>query len=124
MKVKFELEGFTEDQARETKQAIYDLLDSMYPDTMVPAIEADPVSCKSWQQRLATGSVNTEELQGCMTGYAIDPLESAIESTVRMMDERMASDRSPSLNVSSKLMGHLEDLLAEQLRRLTPTSDE
>ena len=36
-----------------------------------------------------------------------------------MMDERMASDRSPSLNVGSMLMGHLEELLAEQLRQVT-----
>ena len=70
-----------------------------------------------WRSRIASGSV--EELQGFTTGYAIDPLGSAIELIVRMMDERMASDRSPSLNVGSMLMGHLEELLAEQLRQVT-----
>lgn len=77
-----------------------------------------------WQQHLSSGSVNTDEVQGCMTGYAIGPLESAIESTIRIIDERMASDRSPSLSISSMLVGHLEELLAEQLRRLTPTGGE
>ena len=69
--------------------------------------------------QLSKGAASVEAIQGFTTGYAIDPLESAIELIVRMMDERMASDRSPSLNVGSMLMGHLEELLAEQLRQVT-----
>lgn len=69
--------------------------------------------------QLLSGTVSVEAVQGFTAGYAIDPLESAIELIVRMMDERMASDRSPSLNVGVMLMGHLEELLAEQLRRVT-----
>lgn len=58
-------------------------------------------------------------VEGMVLDSYLDPLEQAIESTVRMMDERMASDRSPSLNVGLMLMGHLEELLAEQLKRVT-----
>ena len=90
-------------------------VDTSAIDSALEKIEA--LGKDYWRSQIASGSV--EELQGFTTGYAIDPLESAIELIVRMMDERMASDRSPSINVGSMLMGHLEELLAEQLRRVT-----
>ena len=90
-------------------------VDTSAIDSALERIEA--LGKDYWRSRIASGSV--EELQGFTTGYDIDPLWSAIELIVRMMDERMANDRSPSLNVGSMLMGHLEELLAEQLRRVT-----
>lgn len=90
-------------------------VDTSAIDSALERIEA--LGKDYWRSRIASGSV--EELQGFTTSYAIDPLGSAIELIVRMMDERMASDRSPSLNVGSMLMGHLEELLAEQLRQVT-----
>jgi len=80
---------------------------------------SDSVGVEQWERQLLSGAVSMEAVQGLTTGYTVDPLESAIELIVRMMDERMASDRSPSLNVGVMLMGHLEELLAEQLRRVT-----
>ena len=58
-------------------------------------------------------------IQGEVMGFALDPLESAIESTVRLVDDRLAADHPSSLNISTMLVGHLEDLLAEQLKRVT-----
>lgn len=90
-------------------------VDTSAIDSALEKIEA--LGKDYWRGQIASGSV--EGLHGFTTGYAIDPLESAIELIVRMMDERMASDRSPSLNVGVMLMGHLEELLAEQLRQVT-----
>ena len=92
-------------------------VDTSAIDSALEKIEA--LGKDYWLRKISSGTASVEAVQGFTTGYAIDPLESAIELIVRMMDERMASDRSPSLNVGVMLMGHLEELLAEQLRRVT-----
>ena len=77
-----------------------------------------------WRSRIASGSV--EELQGFTTGYAVDPPESAIESTTRIMREegehaadiaRTLSDR-PTTSLYRAMGEHLDKLLALQIRRL------
>ena len=92
-------------------------IDTSEVDAALEKVEA--LGKAFWEPQLSSGTVSVEAVQGLTTGYTVDPLESAIELIVRMMDERMASDRSPSLNVGVMLMGHLEELLAEQLRRVT-----
>lgn len=61
-------------------------------------------------------------IQGEAMSFMLDPLEQAIELIVRLVDERLAAGHPSSLNISAMLVGHLEDLLAEQLKRVT--SDE
>ncbi|WP_341522988.1 hypothetical protein AABC73_06970 [Pseudomonas sp. G.S.17] len=58
-------------------------------------------------------------IQGEAINFMLDPLEQAIELTVRLVDERLAADHPSCLNISAMLVGHLEELLAEQLKRVT-----
>lgn len=71
-------------------------------------------------------SGRAEALEGFTTGYAIDHLESAIESTTRIMREegehaadiaRTLSDRSTT-SLYRAMGEHLDKLLALQIRRL------
>lgn len=83
-------------------------------------------SYEYWRKHLSTGVASVEALQGCVTGYVIDPLESAIESTTRIMREegehaadiaRTLSDR-PTTSLYRAMGEHLDKLLALQIRRL------
>ncbi|MQT83973.1 hypothetical protein GHN92_05240 [Pseudomonas sp. FSL R10-2964] len=95
-------------------------VDTSAIDSALEKIEA--LGKDYWRSRIASGSV--EELQGFTTGYAIDHLESAIESTARVMrDER---DRAVGLLLTTLTGGtlkrfgdHLDKLLALQLKQLS-----
>lgn len=81
-----------------------------------------------WRHQLSSGVASVEALQGCVTGYAIDPLEAAIESTTRVMRDERESMAQVSMTVggdipSTSLYGrmgeHLDKLLAIQIERVT-----
>ena len=97
-------------------------VDTSAIDSALEKIEA--LGKDYWRSRIASGSV--EELQGFTTGYAIDHLESAIESTTRIMREegehaadiaRTLSDR-PTTSLYRAMGEHLDRLLALQLKQL------
>jgi hypothetical protein len=77
-----------------------------------------------WLRNISSGTASVEAAQGFTTGRAIDPLESAIESTARVMrDER---DRAVGLLLTTLTGGtlkrfgdHLDDLLALQIKQLS-----
>ena len=72
-------------------------------------------------------SAKIDAIQGQTVGFALDPLEQAIELTVRVLrDERehlahismtMSGDASPS-PIYKRMSNHLESLLAVQLKRV------
>lgn len=53
-----------------------------------------------------------EALRDCTAGFALDPLEQAIDQTVRLVAESEGE-------LSVRLSRHLDTLLSEQLKRLT-----
>ena len=71
---------------------------------------------------LALGKV--EALQGFTTGYAIDPLESAIEMAARLVSEHVTGSAPTCMTVLSVMTGHLELLLELQLKRLSSPNDD
>lgn len=90
------------------------------------SLEALELSRQYWDGRLGSGVASVDALQGCVTGYAIDPLEAAIESTTRIMREegehaadiaRTLSDR-PTTSLYRAMGEHLDKLLALQLKQL------
>ncbi|VVO23088.1 hypothetical protein [Pseudomonas fluorescens] len=63
---------------------------------------------------------------GEVVGFSLDPLEQAIESTVRMLREEATSllpdvtgDTLAAMAVYGRMVNHLDALLAEQLKRVT-----
>lgn len=71
----------------------------------------------------AGAELKVEALQGVSSGFMLDPLEQAIESTVRMLrDEHqqmkdMGAEQDTSL--SDRLGSHLDALLAIQIQRVS-----
>lgn len=71
----------------------------------------------------AGAELKLEALQGFASGFMLDPLEQAIESTVRMLrDEHqhmrdMGAEHDTSL--SDRLGSHLDALLAIQTKRVS-----
>jgi energy-coupling factor transporter ATP-binding protein EcfA2 len=63
-----------------------------------------------------------EALQGCASSFLLDPLEQAIESTVRMLrdeHQQMADAKaSQDTALSDRLGAHLDTLLVTQLSRV------
>lgn len=89
---------------------------------------------------VAPASPKVEAIQGQAISFMLDPLEQAIESTVRLMREeseialpsimRLGESRvnqvsmstecsQPSTSVGSRLGKHLDELLAAQLKRVS-----
>ena len=101
-------------------------IDSEYDLRELPVDDLDPAGLAYWQKQLGVGAVDEDALQGCVTGYAIDPLESAIDQAVRLLsDER---DRLHEIGIGEsesgkglliKLGTHLNDLMSLQLKRLS-----
>jgi len=65
--------------------------------------------------------------QGEVVGFSLDPLEQAIESTARVMRDELVrmdelrftlSDQIPASTLYTRLGAHMEQLLAEQLKRV------
>ena len=92
------------------------------------SLEALELSRQYWGGRLGSGVASVEALQGCVTGFAIDPLESAIESTTRIMRDEYAQlvDLSKpnggevgESSVFARMAQHLDKLLALQLKQLS-----
>ncbi len=97
------------------------------------SLEALELSRQYWDGRLGSGVASVDALQGCVTGYAIDPLEAAIESTARVMrDERESMAQIsmtvggdiPSTSLHSRMGEHLDKLLALQLKKLSGGDEE
>ncbi|MCK9740035.1 hypothetical protein LT697_00555 [Pseudomonas syringae pv. syringae] len=73
---------------------------------------------------LAAGAeLKVEALQGFTSGFMLDPLEQAIESTVRMLrDEHQQMKDMDAIQdkpLSDRLGAHLDALLAIQLQRVS-----
>ena len=64
-----------------------------------------------------------EALHGIATGYAINPLESAIQSTVQMLNDGFANPEESSSLAAMRLQCHLDKLLALQLKKLAEEGD-
>ncbi|MCH5515489.1 hypothetical protein [Pseudomonas syringae] len=64
-----------------------------------------------------------EALQGCISGFMLDPLEQAIESTVRMLRDEHQHMRDTGAKqfspLSDRLAPHLDALLAIQIQRVS-----
>ncbi|WP_050508101.1 hypothetical protein [Pseudomonas syringae] len=97
-------------------------IDSEYDLRELPV--DDPAGLAYWEKQLGMGAVNEDALQGCVTGFAIDPLESAINNTaalladeVERMHERAESGR-PAGRLAEVFGQHLDKLLAIQLERV------
>lgn len=95
-------------------------IDTSEVDAALEKVEA--LGKAYWRSQIASGSV--EELQGFTTGYAIDPLESAINNTaalladeVERMHERAESGR-PAGRLAEVFGQYLDKLLAIQLERV------
>ena len=125
MKVSVKLEGFTGEQDQTVRIAIAAALDGLFPECS-KTFEGLGRDKAYWQSRTSPVAASVEALQGCITGYAIDPLESAIESTTRIMREegehaadiaRTLSDR-PTTSLYRAMGEHLDRLLALQLKQL------
>ena len=102
-------------------------VDTSAIDSALEKIEA--LGKDYWRSRIASGSI--EELQGFTTGYTVDPLVSAIESTTQIMREegahmadiaRTLSDR-PTTSLYRAMGEHLDKLLALQLKQLKQLSE-
>ena len=93
--------------------------------------ELEEAGKRYWGSQLERGGVNMEAVQGCVTGYAIDPLESAIQSTLKAIrDEReaivalKANSAVEIVKISDTplyiaLSGYLDNLLALQFKQLS-----
>lgn len=93
-------------------------VDTSAIDSALEKIEA--LGKDYWRSQIASGSV--EELQGFTTGYAIDPLESAIDQALRLLrDEREseAGHKGIKTVACQRLESHLNELLALQLKQLS-----
>lgn len=95
-------------------------VDTSAIDSALEKIEA--LGKDYWRSQIASGSV--EELQGFTTGYAIDPLESAIEMAARLVSEHVTGSAPTCMTVLSVMTGHLELLLELQLKRLSSPNDD
>lgn len=121
MKVSVRLEGFTAEQDQTVRTAIAGVLDGLFPEYS-KTFEGVDQGKEYWQSRLNSGSVAVEALQGCVTGYAINPLESAIDQVVRLLrDEREseAGQKGIETVACQRLESHLSELLALQLKQLS-----
>lgn len=146
MNVYFELEGFTGDQVRAAKKAVHELFVGMFPDatgcvvgnakTSPDGRDLSSGALKSKTSKSACAGVDDEitdwfkslGAKKSTTGYAIDPLESAIESTTQIMRDEYAQlvDLSKpnggevgESSVFARMAQHLDKLLALQLKRLS-----
>jgi len=120
MKVSVRLEGFTAEQDQTVRTAIAGVLDGLFPEYS-KTFEGVDQGKEYWQSQLNSGSVAVEALQGCVTGYAINPLESAIDQVVRLLREERESEagqKGIKTVACQRLESHLNDLLALQLRTL------
>lgn len=80
--------------------------------------ELEEAGERYWASRLDSGSLSAEELQGFTTGYAVDPLESAINNTVS------AATDAEGLTLIL-LQDHLKQLCEIQRTKLSaPLSEE
>ena len=149
MNVYFELEGFTGDQVRAAKKAVHELFVGMFPDatgcvvgnakTSPDGRDLSSGALKFKTSKSACAGVDDEitdwfkslGAKKSTTGYVIDPLESAIESTTRIMREegahmadiaRTLSDR-PTTSLYRAMGEHLDKLLALQLKQLKQLSE-
>lgn len=64
-------------------------IDSEYDLRELPV--DDTAGLAYWQKQLGAGAVSEDALQACVTGYAIDPLESAISSIARDAQDAQGS---------------------------------
>lgn len=87
---------------------------------------SDSVGAEYWGRQLSSGAVSVEAVQGIATGYTADTLESAIDATTRLLsDERerlhelSAKGCESGRGLIDRLGGHLDDLLALQLKQLS-----
>ena len=104
-------------------------IDTSEVDAALEKVEA--LGKAFWEPQLSSGTVSVEAVQGLTTGYTVDPLESAIQSTVQAIrDEReaivalKASSAVEIVKISDTplyivLSGHLDKLLELQLKQLT-----
>lgn len=93
----------------------------------LPVDDLDPAGLAYWEKQLSSEVVSVEALEGCVTGYAIDPLESAIESTVRLLREERESEagqKGIKTVACQRLESHLDKLLALQLKQLNGSDEE
>lgn len=87
---------------------------------------SDSVGVEQWERQLLSGAVSVEAVQGLATGYTADSLESAIDTTTRLLrDEREllgelhAKGCESGRGLIDRLGAHLDDLLALQLKQLS-----
>jgi energy-coupling factor transporter ATP-binding protein EcfA2 len=66
----------------------------------------------------ADEAVTVTAIQSEAMSFCLDPLESAIESTVRMLNEGVAEPAKTSTAIAVRLLHHLDDLMAAQLKRV------
>ncbi|EPM91694.1 hypothetical protein A259_38476, partial [Pseudomonas syringae pv. actinidiae ICMP 19070] len=68
-----------------------------------------------------------EAIQGIASGFVLDPLEQAIESTVRMLRDELQHMRDTAAKqlspLSDRLGAHLDALLAIQIQRVSGDED-
>ncbi|MFA0994706.1 MULTISPECIES: hypothetical protein [Pseudomonas syringae group] len=71
----------------------------------------------------AGAELKFEALQGVASGFMLDPLEQAIESTVRMLRDELQHMRDTAAKqlspLSDRLGAHLDALLAIQIKRVS-----
>ncbi|PYD92650.1 hypothetical protein DNF23_10955 [Pseudomonas syringae pv. pisi] len=71
----------------------------------------------------AGAELKFEALQGVASGFMLDPLEQAIESTVRMLRDELQHMRDTAAKqlspLSDRLGAHLDALLAIQIQRVS-----
>ncbi|MCL6305635.1 hypothetical protein M3R28_01795 [Pseudomonas syringae] len=71
----------------------------------------------------AGAELKVEALQGVASGFMLDPLEQAIESTVRMLRDELQHMRDTAAKqlspLSDRLGVHLDALLAIQIKRVS-----
>lgn len=87
---------------------------------------SDSVGVEQWERQLLSGAVSMEAVQGLNSGCIADPLESAIDTTTRLLrDEREllgelhAKGCESGRGLIDRLGAHLDDLLALQLKQLS-----
>lgn len=76
-------------------------------------------SVQSMNDKPATEPEPMTAIQGEAMRFMLDPLESAIESTVRMLDEGAVNPANTSSSIRMILLEHLRSLLAAQLNQAT-----
>lgn len=71
----------------------------------------------------AGAELKVEALQGFASGFMLDPLEQAIESTVRMLRDELQHMRDTAAKqlspLSDRLGAHLDALLTIQIKRVS-----